>query len=330
MSPLLFIPAAAFALAAGLLAIAARLLPASFLAARATPRSAHAGTVRQIGGIGLVAGLVIAPLAATWTGGGSAGPALAAAAFGFFLLGLADDAFDLGPAVKLVFQLAMAALLINALMPVAGLPQGAPAWLFVATIGLAYWANAVNFMDGLDLMIVAGLALPVATVSLLVAATRPDDPVAWAGLALAGGLAGFGIHNRPPARMFLGDSGSLAAGIISGAVILRALGVIHPVAALAPFAWFLADTVTTLLLRAWRGENPLKAHADHAYQVARRSGFSVMRISGTVFAVSAGLSAVAILAQALPATPAIQGGLGAIAFVVSAGTLAYLRWRRAA
>ncbi len=142
---------------------------------------------------------------------------------------------------------------------------------------LVWFTNLTNFMDGLDWMVVSGIGLPHALLALCGLVGLVDGDVALFCAAIAGALLGFAPANAHPARLFLGDSGSLAIGFLTGVAVLW-LAERHGVAALLPFLYFLVDSGSVIILRLLRGENVLRAHSFHAYQVARRSGEAVAAI----------------------------------------------------
>lgn len=295
-----FLAGAGFALSFVALIGLMRLLPEDFLVATITSRSNHVHRVRQIGGLGL-APVLVAALGA-FPGDWPAAIALALGAIAIATLGFIDDWRDLSAPAKATGQAVIALAILVFLAGRTGLAFG-PEWVVAVTaaaIAYVYWINAVNFMDGIDLMIVAGIAPGLALVSGLLLAASPDDPIAVAGVTLAGGLAAFGLFNRPPARIFLGDSGSLLTGFISGLVIIDALARLPAATAVLPFAFFLADTASTLVLRFARGEALWKAHSAHAYQVARRGGASVEAVISRVAVVTVSLCLLALLADFFP------------------------------
>ena len=248
---------AAFLATAGLLSVLSRMLPGDFLAAAVTARSNHSGPARQIGGLAAAPVAVAAIAAAAFAGPGDAALAIGAAAGAILLavVGYLDDRRDLAVGARLGGQFAAAMLLLWFLDPsLRVLPEMMPlaAERALLAVTLVWWINMTNFMDGLDLMVVAGIGVPHAVVALAGAAGMVDATPAMLSAAIAGVLFGFAPFNLPPARIFLGDSGSLALGLLSGAVVLL-LAVRSPWVALLPFAFFLADRVATLVLRVLRG-----------------------------------------------------------------------------
>jgi UDP-N-acetylmuramyl pentapeptide phosphotransferase/UDP-N-acetylglucosamine-1-phosphate transferase len=141
---------------------------------------------------------------------------------------------------------------------------------------LVGYANLFNFMDGID-GIAGGHAAVTAGFLGLWGLGAGDAVTGWSGLLLAAGALGFLRENRPPARIFMGDVGSLFLGLTIAALAVRAStqdpGVPFPVSflLLGPFIY---DAAFTLGRRIRAGENVLRAHRSHLYQrlvVAGRS-----------------------------------------------------------
>ena len=182
------------------------------------------------------------------------------------LVGLVDDFGVLTPAAKLAGQAVAVFVLLRsgAVIELAQVPQGlrwplAGLWLFAV-------CNAFNLLDIMD-----GLAAGVGTVAAVafgvVALSTGEYPEAAASFALAGALAGFLVFNFQPARIYLGDAGSLAVGITLGALALAirwsersAAGFLAPLAILAVP---LADTAYVSVLRARAGRPFWHGSPDH-------------------------------------------------------------------
>ncbi|GIX30022.1 MAG: hypothetical protein KatS3mg124_0494 [Porticoccaceae bacterium] len=242
--------------------LAARLAQSPLLD-RPGPRSAHRIPVPRGGGIGFVPLLCAA--VATWglILGEREAVALAAATAAMALLGFADDRWRLPVAPRLAGQI----LLASALLAVLSAEGAMPIFWFWGLPALVWCTNLYNFMDGAD-----GLAAQQALLAglLLAALATAGAAVATAGPALcaAAAAAGFLTVNRPPARLFMGDAGSLALGFACGGLALLeavqgGVGAWLWAIALASFA---ADASATLLVRVLRGQSPFAAHREHAYQ----------------------------------------------------------------
>ena len=113
-------------------------------------------------------------------------------------------------------------------------------------------------------------------------------------LALCGAVIGFAPFNRPVAKLFLGDVGSLPIGLLLGWLLALLAGGGHIAAALLLPLYYLADATITLIRRLMRGEPITQAHRSHFYQRALDGGLSVRRIVAEVFAVNVALGALAI------------------------------------
>jgi len=127
----------------------------------------------------------------------------------------------------------------------------------------------------------------------------PSDAVVLA-LALGGAMIGFAYFNRPTAKLFLGDVGSLPIGLILGFVLLLTAGGGHLAAAVLAPLYYLADATITLFRCIVRGEPFWEAHRSHFYQRATDKGFSTMGLIARVFAVNVGLGVLATLTVIVP------------------------------
>jgi UDP-N-acetylmuramyl pentapeptide phosphotransferase/UDP-N-acetylglucosamine-1-phosphate transferase len=140
--------------------------------------------------------------------------------------------------------------------------------------------------------------------------------------ALCGAMLGFAPSNRPVAKVFLGDVGSLPIGLLLGWCLLQ-LAWHHQVAAalLLPL-YYLADATLTLLRRMARREPFWAAHRTHFYQRATDNGFTVPRVIGEVFLLNLVLAALAMIA-AVTATVAAD----AVSFLAGALAVAIVLYR---
>jgi UDP-N-acetylmuramyl pentapeptide phosphotransferase/UDP-N-acetylglucosamine-1-phosphate transferase len=167
-------------------------------------------------------------------------------------------------------------------------------------LGLLWFINLVNFMDGLDWMTVAEmLPMTAALAAFAFLGEAPSDilPIA---LALAGALLGFAPFNRPVARLFLGDVGSLPIGLLAGWCLLELASRQHLAAALLLPLYYLADATITLFRRVAAGERFWDAHRSHFYQQATDRGLSVRQVVTHVFLLNlflAGLATTSIVVR---------------------------------
>ena len=275
----------------------------NFALAEPNHRSSHTVPTPQWGGLAIVLATLGAIGAAVWVW-----PIFGAtqrcvvlllvlATLLLVLLGAADDLFNLRPWVKLGVQGAAVALMLMAVPDdLRALPM-LPVWLergllFIAAL---WFVNLVNFMDGIDLMMVAEVVPITVGVALIGAlGTLPPEALVVA-LALNGAMLGFAPFNRPVARLFMGDMGSLPIGLLLAWLLILVAASGYLVAALLLPLYFLADTGFTLLRRLGAGERLSQAHRTHLYQRARDNGLSTLQIVGRVFAINAALVALAAL-----------------------------------
>jgi UDP-N-acetylmuramyl pentapeptide phosphotransferase/UDP-N-acetylglucosamine-1-phosphate transferase len=266
MSMLLLAPVVACMVCVVLLVMLSRLSLRRFLLDHPNERSLHARAVPRIGGLGLVPGALVAM---AWVGADARvmiGAALLAA------VSVVDDWRSLPAGGRLVAHLAVAGGFVAAL-GVAPL-----ALALVVAVAVAWLANLYNFMDGSD-----GLAGTMAVIGFgafaISASQAGDATLAATSLAIVGAAVGFLAFNRPPARLFLGDAGSVPLGFLAGAlgVLGWQRGVWPLWFAPAVFAPFTVDATVTLVRRALRRERVWQAHREHWYQRLVRMGWSHRR-----------------------------------------------------
>jgi UDP-N-acetylmuramyl pentapeptide phosphotransferase/UDP-N-acetylglucosamine-1-phosphate transferase len=285
-------------------------------------RSSHRQPTPRAGGIAPVGVLLFLLAAAAVLRSDPVLAALALAATALAISGLIDDRGGLGAWTRLAVQL-MAVLPALGLV-LAGWPRWWPTWLPLAVVfaGLAliwvWFVNLYNFMDGIDGITgveTVSIGLGAALVAAL--AIAPGDlPLAPAGLALAGAGLGFLALNWSPARVFLGDVGSVPLGFLAGALLLALAASGQPAAAAILPAYHLTDATLTLLRRALAGEAVMQAHRSHAYQRALQRGLRADQVCLRLI----GLNAILI---ALAVGTAAQGWVAQLAGVAAAYALSF-------
>ena len=238
---------------------------------------------------------------------------------------------------RLVLQAAAVAVVIAALPDDLRAVPELPWWVERAglLVGGVWFVNLVNFMDGIDwITVVEVVPVTAALVLFGVMGALPADATLVA-MALCGGMIGFAPFNRPVARLFLGDVGSLPIGLLLTWLLIVLAGSGHLAAALLLPLYYLADSTITLLRRFANGEPVMKAHRSHFYQRALDNGFSVPDVVARVFVVNLALiglaaatfvNAAPVLHAAAVAAGCIIVGLLLVAAV--AGQAIRLRSRR--
>jgi len=264
-------------------------------------RSSHAAPVPR--GAGLA---ITAALAGAWLGLAMQDlvPAetvvVALIACALALISFVDDLRNLPAAIRLLAHFAAVVGALQFFPPHALVFQGLlpPLADRVAAALLWVWfVNLYNFMDGIDGITgveTASIGIGVAAVALIAGNGPP-----WPGLVAAAVAIGFLRFNWHPARVFLGDCGSVPLGYAIGwlLLVLARDGLWAP-ALILPL-YYLADATATLMRRAARGEALWRAHRDHFYQRALRGNdhAAVVRL---VLAGDVGLVALALLSLARP------------------------------
>lgn len=287
----------------------------------ANHRSLHVGAVPRIGGAAMALAIVLPmslPGLLVPVPGGLILPAALLA-----LLSLVDDFRPLAVWFRLgghVVAALVAVLVLDLAWP----------WALLLIPVLVWMTNLFNFMDGAD-----GLAgsMTVVGFSAYALAAWPND-IALTGLAatIAASAAGFLVYNVSPAKVFMGDAGSIPLGFLAGA-----LGAYGWNQGLWP-AWFpclvflpfITDATVTLGRRLLAGERVWEAHRDHAYQHLVLLGWGHRRL---LLVEAGGMVACAASGFALLSAPSSVQWVG-VAVWFAGGVAAWLRverlWRRRA
>ncbi|MHC4052482.1 glycosyltransferase family 4 protein [Bradyrhizobium sp. 25ACV] len=290
--------------------------------ARPNARSSHKIPTPQGAGIAVVAAtLLVAASWAAWTYGAIPLP-LVGSAVVIAMVGLVDDIRPLPVLLRLALQAGAVAAVVFTTPETARIVPALPLALERGLILLAgiWFVNLVNFMDGLDLMTVAEVVPVTAALGLLGWYGDLSPSGALLATALCGALLGFAPFNRPAAKVFLGDVGSLPIGLLLGWCLLELAWHGQPAAALLLPAYYLADSTITLFRRIIRREPFWSAHRTHFYQRATDNGFKVKQVIGEVFALNLVLALLAIVSVRAGSMPVaivtLFAGAGAVAFVL--------------
>jgi UDP-N-acetylmuramyl pentapeptide phosphotransferase/UDP-N-acetylglucosamine-1-phosphate transferase len=224
-----------------------------------------------------------------------------------------DDLSGLPALVRLVAQAAAVATGLAALPAPAqaGLWIGSPAALAVLGFAWLWWVNLYNFMDGIDGIASTETAAITAGLLMFAAIGRGVDPsLALLAAPVLGAALGFLFWNWSPARIFLGDVGSVPLGYLTGYLLLGlVLAGAWKIALILP-SYFIADASITLARRLLRGEPVWRAHRQHFYQQAVRRGlghaavvrrvmFADLLLVGCGWAAENGAGAAALAAAAV-------------------------------
>jgi UDP-GlcNAc:undecaprenyl-phosphate GlcNAc-1-phosphate transferase len=228
-------------------------------------------------------------------------------------VGIWDDIREIRPLYKLYWQIAAAAVLLafgfsmNSIsLPLMGTinfnDYGLSA---LGLILMLFWVvglvNTVNVSDGLD-GLAAGICFIVALLLFWSANRIVDQPAAHSAanlmLALAGALLGFLFFNFPPARVFMGDSGSMFLGYIIGGIsimgLLKTATILGLVFPLLVLGMPVTDLTFAIIRRKLRGQSIAKADRGHLHHRLLDAGFTQRQAVLLMYGISAcfGLSAV--------------------------------------
>jgi UDP-N-acetylmuramyl pentapeptide phosphotransferase/UDP-N-acetylglucosamine-1-phosphate transferase len=313
------IAAALAALLCSVLIWAIKPLLQRYALARPNARSSHRIPTPQGAGIAVIAStLLVAGVMMTMTG--LPLPVIVfAATLVIAAVGTVDDIRPIPVLPRLILQGACAAAVLYALGD-GRIWDAAPFWLERGLLFLAilWFVNLVNFMDGLDLITVAEVVPVTAGFVVLGALGALSPAAAPTGAALAGACLGFAPFNKPVAKIFLGDVGSLPIGLLLawGLIEMAFHGAL--VAALLLPLYYLMDATVTLLRRLRNREKVWVAHRSHFYQQATDNGFTVLGVVGRVFILNGVLMALAI---ASVLTTSVYGQAGLLVAGVIATTI---------
>lgn len=241
-------------------------------------RSLHQGSIPRGGGLSIMILLLIALLFM------SVLSERTVLFFGLFIcvllwvaLGWSDDRLGLSAKRRLIVQFVFSVLMVMAFGWVGDVGNVSLGWFgpILTVIGVVWMANLYNFMDGMDGMaasqaIVAGLTFAVWFGFL------GDIELSAICLALAGASYGFLWWNWQPARIFMGDVGSISLGAFFATLVIIANNrhQIPLMSSLLVFSVFIADASVTLLRRAYHREKVWQAHRSHYYQRLALLGYS--------------------------------------------------------
>ena len=237
-----------------------------------TERSSHTRPTLRGGGLAIVLVLSAPILFNQWLLLGDLRKALLFLLAFLLLAGVSwrDDRKSLPVMLRLFAQILAVIAGISASPSIAVLHNSIPLAVSYLVTGLLWiwFINLFNFMDGIDGLSGTETASIGAGVTLVIIATGAMWPMGWLAMALTGAGCGFLIWNWNPAKLFLGDVGSVPLGFLIGFVLLTLAANGQTTAAVILPLYYLVDSTTTLVARAMNREPVWRAHRTHAYQLA--------------------------------------------------------------
>ena len=300
-------------------------------------RKVHQRPMVRLGGVSIFADTFIALLIVWWSGGFGILPTetewevwgVILGGLGFFLIGLADDLFNLSPLVRLLMQVVVAGLAwwvgvrIDFLsVPFDGLVQIGWLSLPITVVWLVGMANAINWIDGLD-GLAAGVSAIAAVVMLIVALFMQQPAAALIAAALAGGALGFLRYNFNPAQIFMGDGGSYFMGFtLAGVGVIGLVKSTAVTAVLLPYlilAVPILDMSAVILVRLRHGKSPFDADKRHLHHRLLRAGLSQRSAVLFIYSLTLWVGSLALAFAGIPS---------GIAYALSATSLlSYTSWQ---
>jgi UDP-GlcNAc:undecaprenyl-phosphate/decaprenyl-phosphate GlcNAc-1-phosphate transferase len=283
-------------------------------------RKVHAHPVASLGGVGIFGGFLLASLLSIR---GHLNPEFQyffAAALVIFFLGLKDDLIVLSASKKFVGQMVAASILIHlggirldsmhGLFGFEDLPEGFALALSYLTIIVVI--NSFNLIDGID-----GLAASLGILTLLIFGTYffMIDYQAYALLAfaMAGSLVAFLIFNHHPAKIFMGDSGSLMIGLVNAILVIKFINVASEPEVSIPITSAVAvgfsilivpllDTLRVFAIRIYNGRSPFTPDRNHVHHLLLARGFGHASITAICVIINICFVAIAYFGRSLGST----------------------------
>jgi len=286
---------------------------------RPNERSLHAQPVPRTGGIAIAAGIAAA---CALVGPGL--PVTLGAAAALALVSFMDDIVGLPTPVRFAVHLAAAAAVLAF-----ELGYSEPVLFTLFLLAIAWTANLYNFMDGSD-GLAGGMAMFGFGAYAVAAQLSGAEPLAALCAAIATASAAFLVFNFHPARLFMGDVGSVPLGFLAGALGVWGWSrgcwpIWFPLLVFAPFV---CDATLTLLRRLLRRERVWQAHREHYYQRLVRMGFGHRGTAFIEYAAMAACAVAALLARREPSTVQAAVLAGAAAALIAIAVWVDLRWAR--
>lgn len=287
-------------------------------------RSLHTRPTPRSGGLAILGGIT-AGLAAALSSQGSLLAWLAIIIFPLAIVSFLDDRFGVSVRWRLLVHFLAAGVIILAgfglqSLRIPGMVWECPAWTCaVVTTGFVLWMiNLYNFMDGMD-GFAGGMAVFGFGAFALMGWLAGHEQLFIMNLIIAAAAGGFLLFNFPPAKIFMGDTGSSTLGFLAAGMSLWGAkeGVFTLWVAMLIFSPFIVDATVTLIRRIFRGERFWLAHKTHYYQRLVQAGWGHRKTVLLEYAIMVFCAGVALLVYR--STPLMQWvAIGAIALLYAA------------
>jgi UDP-N-acetylmuramyl pentapeptide phosphotransferase/UDP-N-acetylglucosamine-1-phosphate transferase len=304
-------------------------------------RKVHTHPVASLGGVGIFGGFLLAALLSIQGGLNPEFQYFFAAALVIFFLGLKDDLVILSASKKFVGQVVAASILIHlggikldsmhGLFGFEELPEGFALALSYLTIIVVI--NSFNLIDGVD-----GLAASLGILTMLIFGTYffmiGYQAYALLGFSMAGSLIAFLIFNHHPAKIFMGDSGSLMIGLINAILVIKFINIAgdpsvkFPVDSAVAIGFSilivpLLDTLRVFAVRIFNGRSPFTPDRNHVHHLLLGRGMGHAAVTLTCVIINICFVALAYLGRSLGSTTLLL-----IMLTISFSGLGLLYYRR--
>lgn len=291
-------------------------------------RKSHKARIPTLGGIGFFSGFVMASAVCVPAFADSPFQYMVAAFIVIFMVGMKDDIVGLSPLKKLIGQLMasfaviyLGNLQISSMYGIMGIDALPPHFSLLLTyFTFLVIINAFNLIDGVD-----GLAGSIGMLVSGVLGTyflyTGELLYAVMGFAMAGGLAAFLIYNISPARIFMGDTGSLMVGLVNAILVVKFIEVAGnpagklpvtsvPIVAIAILIMPLFDTLRVFAIRMMNGRSPFSADRNHIHHYLLELGLNHKQTSVVMVMINAGYIALAFALQDIGSAYLLSSILG--------------------
>lgn len=278
-------------------------------------RKSHKARIPTLGGIGFFSGFVMASAVCVPAFADSPFQYMVAAFIVIFMVGMKDDIVGLSPLKKLIGQLMasfaviyLGNLQISSMYGIMGIDALPPHFSLLLTyFTFLVIINAFNLIDGVD-----GLAGSIGMLVSGVLGTyflyTGELLYAVMGFAMSGGLAAFLIYNISPARIFMGDTGSLMVGLVNAILAVKFIEVAGnpagklpitsvPIVAIAILIMPLFDTLRVFAIRMMHGRSPFSADRNHIHHYLLELGLNHKQTAVVMVLINAGYIALAFALQ---------------------------------
>jgi len=272
----------------------------------------HAAPIPRIGGIAIVLGVLVPAVVLLDLSDRYQAILIGTALIA--VVGLIDDIRGLSPRTKLLAVIAIALIPVvgsglrfnHLTLPLIGEHDIGWVGYPLTILWIAFLANLINLIDGMDSLAAGIVAIASASFALLAASFGRADTAALAAI-VCGATVAFLWHNYHPAKIFMGDSGALALGFLLATVsvqgVLKTAATIALVAPLLVIAVPILDTSFVVLKRLKYRRAPWDADHNHFYHRFMRIGYSQRRTAAYMHVWAALVAAYALLLRFVPPRP---------------------------